>query len=505
MESSAGAAHDEESSLLAAQDTHNTALRNENMALRRENEVLLARLTELEGLVAALQAQLGRDSSNSGKPPSSDSPFTKKPAPKRSTRTCSGKPPGKQPGASSATLRLVDNPDDTITYTPPVCAGCGNDLADAEIFGVCRHQVFDIPPPPPKPYVTEHRALAKTCGGCGTTTEALVPGVASGRVQYGPGIKARAAWLTCAHFLPVRRAHQVLNALVGFTVSAGWVAGLRTQAARLLEARFLPHVRALIAAAPVAHADETTARAAGALTYLHVACTSFLTVMHVGDRSGDTIDAGGVWPVFSGVLVRDGYAGYEHLDQIQHAWCGIHLVRDLRAVHDPDPAGQVWAEAMVNTLLLANNTAHTARAEGRDALTDAELATIRSRYAGAIARGWQENTTGPDPLHEQARTLLRRFERHRDMILRFTVNLAVPFTNNTAELPARAVKVQQRTSGGSWRTLQGLCDFAVVQSYLSTATKWGIDTLEAMTRLFTTGPWLPPALTPDIARNLAAA
>jgi transposase len=83
------------------------------------------------------------------------------------------------------------------------------------------------------------------------------------------------------------------------------------------------------------------------------------------------------------------------------------------------------------------------------------------------------------------------------MILRFTVNLAVPFTNNTAELPARAVKVQQRTSGGSWRTLQGLIDFAVVQSYLSTATKWGHDTLEVLEHLFTTGPWLPHALTPE--------
>jgi transposase len=225
----------------------------------------------------------------------------------------------------------------------------------------------------------------------------------------------------------------------------------------------------------------------------------FLTVRHVGDRGKDTIDAGGVWPTFTGVLVRDGYAGDEHLDTIDHAWCGIHLVRDLRAVHDPDPAGQSWADAMVNTLVLANDTAHAARVTGRDALTGGELATIHSRYAGAIARGWDENATGRDPVREQARTLLRRFQRHRDMILRFTVNLAVPFTNNTGELPARAVKVQQRTSGGAWRTLQGMVDFAVVQSYLSTATKWGLDTLDAMTQLFTTGPWLPPALTPDIA------
>jgi transposase len=35
-----------------------------------------------------------------------------------------------------------------------------------------------------------------------------------------------------------------------------------------------------------------------------------------------------------------------------------------------------------------------------------------------------------------------------------------------------------------------------VQSYLDTAHKWGIDKLDALRQLFTTGPWLPPALTP---------
>ena len=94
------------------------------------------------------------------------------------------------------------------------------------------------------------------------------------------------------------------------------------------------------------------------------------------------------------------------------------------------------------------------------------------------------------------------------MILRFTVNLDVSFTNNTAELPARSVKVQQRTSGGSWRTLQGLIDFAVVQSYLSTATKWGINTLDAMTQLFTTvvGSHLPsPPTSPPLRSHAAEA
>lgn len=53
------------------------------------------------------------------------------------------------------------------------------------------------------------------------------------------------------------------------------------------------------AAAPVAHADETTARAAGALRHPHVACIEHLTAMHVAGRGADDIDAGGVRPAFT--------------------------------------------------------------------------------------------------------------------------------------------------------------------------------------------------------------
>lgn len=489
MELGRDAEGDDVASLLVARDAQVTALLAQNAAL-------LERVAELEGVIAALRAQLGRDSSNSGRPPSSDSPFVKKPAAKRSSRTRSGKPQGKQPGAPGAALRLVDDPDVTLVHPPAACGGCGRDLTHAPVFAEQRRQVLDIPPVPPRPHVTEHRIQSKACTDCGCVTEAEAPGDACGRAAYGPRVKARAAWLTCAHFLPVRRARLALNALVGFEVSDGFVAGMRAKAARLLEDAFLPAVRALIATAPVAHADETTARAQGALRYLHVACTGHLTAMHVGDRSAEAIDAGGIWPSFTGTLVRDGYAGYAHLDRVEHAWCGIHLVRDLRAVNDGDPAGQSWAGMMVRTLLRGNTLAHQARDTGRENLTRAQLAELDSWYHGAIAQGWSENDTGRDPLHEQARVLLRRFARHKDMILRFRVNLAVPFTNNTAELPARAAKVQQRTSGGAWRTLQGLIDFAVVQSYLSTATKWGLNTLDVLERLFTTGPWIPDTLTP---------
>jgi transposase len=151
---------------------------------------------------------------------------------------------------------------------------------------------------------------------------------------------------------------------------------------------------------------------------------------------------------------------------------------------------------MATTLLDANRAAHQARERGAERLDEATLNQIRNHYLGALAQGDTDNQRKHTKLAAKARTLINRFRRFEDMILRFTTDLSGPFTNNEAERSCRPVKVQQRTSGGAWRTLQGLTDFAIVQSYLDTATKWGLDKLDALRQLFTTGAWLPPALTP---------
>src|SRR6266542_3200228 len=85
--------------------------------------------------VAQLEGQAGRDSSNSSKPPSSDSPYTKTPRKPtdRSLRGRSGRRPGKQPGAPSVTLTQVAAPDHTVVCAPVACAGCGCGLAGVPV------------------------------------------------------------------------------------------------------------------------------------------------------------------------------------------------------------------------------------------------------------------------------------------------------------------------------------------------------------------------------------
>ena len=472
-----------------------SALPHAELAARLAEAYLL--IGRLQERVEELERRAGRDSSVSSRPPSSDSPYTKKPR-DRSLRERGRRRPGKQPGEPGTTLMLADDPDERLEFGPACCRGCGAALGGVPVVAERRHQVTDIAPAPP-PKVTEYVAQAKACPCCGTVSAGELPAHVRARASYGPEVHAQAANLTCGHHVPVARAVQLLGQLGGAAVSSGWMAGIRGKTAALIEASgFAGRVRDLLAQAPAVHADETPARAAGALRYVHLACTPYLALMHTGDRSAAAIDAGGVLPGYRGILVRDGYHGYWHLTSAAHAWCAAHLLRDLKGVHDAEPGRQEWAAKMACLLLWARDTAAAARRAGQAALDPAFLEDLADGYQAAAAEGITANLFRHGTAPREGRALARRFQRYQDDILRFVTRPDLDiFTNNEAERTIRPVKVQQRSSGGCWRTLQGLADFAIVQSYLATATRWGISKIDALRRIFNGHPWIPPALQPD--------
>jgi transposase len=308
-------------------------------AHHREIEARDAVIAAQADRITELERQVRRDSSRSSKPPSSDSPYRKK-SRDRSLRGKTGRRPGKQPGAPGATLRLSDHPDEVIECAPAECGRCGADLTGQPAARTERRQVRDIAPPPP-PRVTEYRKITKVCPCYRALTAGVVPAAITGRAAYGPEAKAQAANLACGHHVPVARAAVLLAQMTGITVSTGWMAGIRGRAAAAL-APFMEHVAALLRSAPALNVDETPVRAAKNLAYVHVACTRYLTRLHVGGRSAADIDAGGVLPGYTGVLMRDGYAGYSHLTSAAHAWCAAHLLRDLKDIYEFEPIAQSW-------------------------------------------------------------------------------------------------------------------------------------------------------------------
>ena len=80
-------------------------------------------IAALKAHIARLERRLGLNSSNSGKPPSSDG--LKKPARVRSLREPSDKSSGGQKGHKGETLRQITEPDRIVDHYPPSCATCG--------------------------------------------------------------------------------------------------------------------------------------------------------------------------------------------------------------------------------------------------------------------------------------------------------------------------------------------------------------------------------------------
>lgn len=445
-----------------------------------------ARIEVLTRRVAELEAAQRRNSRTSSKPPSSDGPV--KPPP-RSRREPTGRAPGKQPGDPGFTLRQVTDPDEVIIHRPRACGGCGASLRRARVTSVETRQVFDLPPV--KLRVTEHQIQHRVCR-CGTVSMAAAPDGVGAPTQYGPRVRGISAYLVGYQHLPYERACETLSDLLGVGMSVGTLTAVLARTSSGLSG-FLDTVREQLAAAPVAHFDETGLRVASGGAWVHSASTDRLSLFTVHPSRGhDAITAAGVLPAFTGIAVHDGYTPYRRYGAA-HALCNAHHLRELAGILDADPA-QTWAQDMIRLLCEINDTTRYARTVGAYALGPDLLAGYRSRYQNILTAAATTNPAAPGHRAQTpAVNLLARLRGFATDVLRFAYDLRVPFDNSQAERDIRMVKLRQKISGGL-RTWAGARIFCAIRSYLSTARKHGLNALDALTRLHNGQVWLPETI-----------
>lgn len=462
-----------------------------DVAGRPSYEELAALVEQLRAEIVELKARLAANSRNSSRPSSSDG--LSKPAvdpKKRSLRERSGKKQGGQEGHAGARLDRVAVPDAIVEHPPECCDGCGADLAEAESApGGESRQVFDVPEQRAL-RVIEHVATQRRCD-CGHVSCGRFPDGLGAPTQYGPGVRALGVYLHVFQHLPYDRACQALCDLVGAEVSTGTLTSWVTAAAAGL-CDFDERLRILLADAPVCHFDETGARIAGRLGWVHSASTSTLTRYSTHQRRGqEAIDHAGVLPDFTGVAVHDGWAPYRNYERCEHGLCNIHHLRELQAAIE---AGHNWPLAMSCLLLDTKDLVAKTIADARGRLNARQLRELADSYQTVLEMGHEEHpaTSGKKT---KAHNLLIRLERHQGDVLRFAHDFQVPFGNNQAEQDIRMIKLQQKISG-CWRTTTGAERFLTIRSYLSTARKNGLGALHALDALTNGTPWLPASASP---------
>lgn len=443
---------------------------------------LIARLNHLEALLA-------KHSHNSSKPPSTDGDARKT----KSLRKTKPGAVGGQPGHPGYTLKRVAHPDHVVVH--PVasqCQRCGADLVpDACTLLPETRQVVDLPPM--RPIVTEHRVQHTVCR-CGQIHTGAFPTTVTQPVQYGPQARAAMVYLTHYQHVPMDRTAQAMADLFHLPVSTATVQHAIDHAAQVL-APLRETIGAALQAAPVVHADDTSVHVGRHRQWLHSASSANLTWYGAHpQRDRVALDALGILPQFTGVLVHDGWRPYASY-ACDHALCNAHHLREL--VFIVETTQQTWAQQMMDLLLQAKAEVEACGAAGQSGLSLVRVTHYRQQAAALVAAGQQQN---PKQVRQRIETrgrikqslacnLLRRLHEQADQVWRF-LGGGVPFDNNQAERDLRMPKLKQKISG-CWRTAAGLDAYCVIRSYLATLRKQGRALLDALTCAFDGHPPSP--------------
>ena len=499
----------------------------ENAALRRELDAERELRRRLELRLAELERRLSMDSTDSGTPSSKERVGAKEArrARQQSERERrQDRKRGGQPGHQGKGLQRDPDPDEKKDAGPPAqCRRCGAGLGGAQAAGSRWAQVIDVEV---IRKATEWTLPGRVCPCCEAVTFAAPPpGAHAGSVSYGPVLNAAAVVLTAYGNVPPERAAQVMAMLLGIPVSPGWVDKASARlAAQLGKAGFDEAVLAALAGEKALAADETPVNvldknapqpaareeqeeeeqdpeekgkpAPGAPHVLIVRTPDGrLTWLQAlaSRRKGDV--AAGIPAAFTGLLMTDGYTGYQHLltrlAGIQQ--CCQHVIRRCRAVIKLGPGSlQSWAGDIIAILREAHQAVEDARARGDTALDAEVLDKLRQRYDEAAAfgiihnrlRDWHE---GNHPGYALGCWL----RDYKEQVFLFTRDFAVDWTTNVAERGAKAAKRHQAVSG-YWHSLATLARWCRIRSYLDSAAAHGITALDAIRGALAGKPWLPP-------------
>jgi transposase len=452
--------------------------------LLRPNEKLMSKIERLEARLEVLENQTNKNSRNSSKPPSGDG-FGKR---TQSLRQKSERHSGGQVDHPGQTLEWRDEMDKVIVLPVESCPNCQRDLKSEPVKQIMARQVLELPPIVLE--VTEYQAEQKTCPHCGQNVQAPFPAEVTNRVQYGSRLKGMMVYLMNYQLLPSERTRELLNDLLGVSVSEGTLYNCLSECFGHLEP-FEIVLHEHIQTAEVAHFDETGLRVNQKLWWLHVASTEKLTAYTVQPKRGsEGMEEMGILPLFEGKAVHDGFKSYEGF-ACAHFLCNAHHLRELRFIWERYQ--QPWAVQMSLLLGTMHHQVKGAKQQGLTTIDPQQLQAFEARYCAILVQGLAANPPKPidpdkpksrgRPKQSPAKNLLDRLQSQQTSVLGFLYDFQVPFDNNQAERDIRMVKLKQKISG-CFRTADGAHSFARTRSFLSTSKKQGLNLLDSLSLLF---------------------
>lgn len=453
------------------------SLHKEIQLLRAELSAARDEIIELKEENKLLRAQLAQDSSNSSKPPSSD------PLWKRNTRgsgtaqkSRKKRKPGGQTGHKGNKLKKFEFVDFTEEHKLKKCPNCESKNLTNE--SIIYRQVIDIPEP--KFEVTEHGIWQYECDCCGSKVEGGHELGLSQEAQYGNRIKALVNYLNVYQLVPYKRTIELLSHLYGLKISQGTISNFKKELQKGIISFKDSAVKLFQNSSQVIHSDETGCMVDKKLHWVHVYSNELVTLLFGHEKRGkaamEDID---ILTQTNATVVHDRFGSYFHYENINHAICNAHIIRDIAGVKDLVETD--WPDQILKLLL------DTKAKTEQGPLSAMQITRLQNKYEG-ILRGQRtcyqkkdgkKKKTKGKPKRSKDHNLFLALWKYRAGILKFAVNPDVPFDNNLAERDLRMLKVKMKISN-QFKSLEWLNVHNDLRSFIGSAKKQGLDIFDCI-------------------------
>ena len=459
-------------------------LMEQNASLSDQVAELTATVKELNQTIKELKEQLNKNSKNSSKPPSSDG--LKKPAvnKNKSLRESSRKKQGAQEGHDGVHLSVISEPDHIEDHMHSDCTGCPH---RAKCFSkACiketRHEVDAVVTVD----VTAHNLIeVRECLLHGGVKTGSFPENIKATVQYGKNLQAMVVAFNTVGAVSINRTHEILSSVFNIPLATGTIKNMVTRCAESLKDTY-ERIRLKMIMLGLIHCDETGSRVDGKTCWVHVASDQDYTYLTINQKRGQIgMDAADVLPHARGIIVHDCWGSYWKYQDVKHAICCAHLLRELNGVIENHPE-QTWASRFKKLLLNMKKVRDKALISDKDEVSYYHRHKFDMEYDAIIKTAYEENPLPETPAKKRGRkkkskvlNLICRLENYKESVCLFIKNLCVPFDNNQAERDLRMVKVKTKVSG-CFRSEEGAQEYLTIMSYIGSARKHGINAFAAI-------------------------
>lgn len=294
------------------------------LALERAISDTQMQVQSLEQRVGKLEVQTRKDSTNSSKPPSSDSPFNR---PERK-RPKSKRAKGGQKGHKAHQQQTLE-PTRVVELLPERCTcGC-QDFSNEPLQPFHTHQHIELPPI--QLDITRYVLNQCKCPRCGKTVKAQLPQEA--QTGYGPRLSAFVAELSGNKAMSRADVQNLCASVLDLPIATGTLQKIVDRASAALDAPY-QKIADTVRSADANYADETSWFKEHNLQWLWAMVNKRAAFYRIDDhRSKEAFLK--LVESWNGILISDGYGVYKNRVNDRQT-CLAHLIRDADGLAQRD-------------------------------------------------------------------------------------------------------------------------------------------------------------------------